>query len=840
MRKINVLLIIFIFISVSFLHNTLAQEYNRWDLPEHAKMRIGKGSVGTLTFSPDGKRLIVKSSIGLWVYDTHTGTELDFVPGDQSNILGLSPNANIYVSRDTDNTVSVRNITDGSVISTLQGETTDIKHTIVSHDEDIIVSKIGNEILAWDLGTGSIKRSIKLEVEWISDVALSPDGTTIASRSWNPDSYHLELWDVATGTLIRTLSRYARYMDDVLFTPDGKTIITSGETSVQLWDVSAGKRTINFSTPRHNSIAVSPNGETIATVGQKGLHLWDLATGEYIKHLGQHLWGIYNVAFSPDGTTLASSGRDELYLWDVESGTRKMSVKGHTSAIGGVAISPDGSVLATSNWPHINLWNPITGEHKHFIYGRGHHSYHFDLVYSPDGNILVSLDFSTIHLWDAFTNEHLAAIYTWRGHGQIPTQRITQQFNSFVFSPDGNHLVAGHTDHTIHIWYMGRTYIDALKGHTDVVSSIAFSPDNQTLISGSYDQTVRIWDFTARSNIATFTGHTDKINSVAVNPDGSKIASGSEDNIIILWEVATGNSITIHTQHTHGIEQLTFSIDGKTRVSCGAYEDPIIQIWDVANANLITNITDHSKGRPRVVFNPDGKTLFSTSYDGTVLLWDYAALLGGDDSEIQIFAEDANRDGSVDLQDLIYVASQFGKTGLDSPADVNADGVINIADLLLVAAALTDGNSAPSIDTGTNDSISAAEIQQWLDQAWQVNTSQPIYQNGIIVLQGLLARLTPEKTMLLSNYPNPFNPDTWIPYQLAKPADVTLRIYASDGLLIRTLVLGKKPAGRYQIRNDAVYWDGKNEFGEHAASGVYFYTLTAGNFSATRRMVVCK
>ena len=98
----------------------------------------------------------------------------------------------------------------------------------------------------------------------------------------------------------------------------------------------------------------------------------------------------------------------------------------------------------------------------------------------------------------------------------------------------------------------------------------------------------------------------------------------------------------------------------------------------------------------------------------------------------------------------------------------------------------------------------------------------------------------PTQTALLANYPNPFNPETWIPYQLSKPAEVTLRIYAVDGTLIRTLALGYQPARMYQSRTRAAYWDGKNEAGETVASGVYFYTFSAGDFTSTRKMLIRK
>ncbi len=91
-----------------------------------------------------------------------------------------------------------------------------------------------------------------------------------------------------------------------------------------------------------------------------------------------------------------------------------------------------------------------------------------------------------------------------------------------------------------------------------------------------------------------------------------------------------------------------------------------------------------------------------------------------------------------------------------------------------------------------------------------------------------------------ANFPNPFNPETWIPYQLSKFADVTLTIYNMRGVAVRKLMLGHKAAGIYQNRSRAAYWDGKNEFGEPVASGVYFYMLKAGDFTATRKMLIRK
>jgi hypothetical protein len=98
----------------------------------------------------------------------------------------------------------------------------------------------------------------------------------------------------------------------------------------------------------------------------------------------------------------------------------------------------------------------------------------------------------------------------------------------------------------------------------------------------------------------------------------------------------------------------------------------------------------------------------------------------------------------------------------------------------------------------------------------------------------------PRQSWLGQNYPNPFNPDTWIPYQLQDAAHVTIQIYDAKGGLVRTLELGQRAAGFYRSRAYAAYWDGRNNEGEPVASGVYFYHLCAGDFSATRRMVIAK
>ena len=209
-------------------------------------------------------------------------------------------------------------------------------------------------------------------------------------------------------------------------------------------------------------------------------------------------------------------------------------------------------------------------------------------------------------------------------------------------------------------------------------------------------------------------------------------------------------------------------------------------------------------------------------------------------TEPTVLAEDVNDDGIVDVNDLVLVAQQYGQTGTNA-ADVNGDGVVNIDDLILVAAEIeAEAMAAPSLHAEALEGLTVGDVKVWLSQARQRDMTDPSVQKGIQFLESLLASMVPKETLLLANYPNPFNPETWIPYQLSKSANVTLHIYAANGRAVRTLSLGHQPAGVYQNRSRAAYWDGRNALGEPVASGVYFYTLTAGDFTATRKMLIRK
>ena len=201
---------------------------------------------------------------------------------------------------------------------------------------------------------------------------------------------------------------------------------------------------------------------------------------------------------------------------------------------------------------------------------------------------------------------------------------------------------------------------------------------------------------------------------------------------------------------------------------------------------------------------------------------------------------DVNGDGNVDVLDLLVIVSKLGNTGTHIETDISGDGVVDILDLVLAAGMFDSVAAAPAAQPQTPDTLTAVEVQGWLTNARSLEVRDPIMKRGVLVLEQLLVSLTPTETELLANYPNPLNPETWIPYRLTEDAFVTLTIYDTVGQVVRTLDVGHRIASAYESRSKAIYWDGSNRFGEQVASGVYFYTLTAGDYSATRRMVILK
>lgn len=192
-----------------------------------------------------------------------------------------------------------------------------------------------------------------------------------------------------------------------------------------------------------------------------------------------------------------------------------------------------------------------------------------------------------------------------------------------------------------------------------------------------------------------------------------------------------------------------------------------------------------------------------------------------------------------DLQDMeagasYVVVAENLRTGIVTTKTVTGEAK-------RISAAWADLNRKSVVAAGDNLKVALYDSRGAIVSGpFQRTVTTTDIHNAYLTLQMRVGDVQPKDTLLAQNFPNPFNPETWIPYQLSTSADVTIQIYDITGRLVRTLELGWKPTGAYMTHSSAAYWDGRNELGERVASGPYFYTLQTHDFAATRRMVILK
>ena len=650
MEKIGLFLIVFLLTVVLWSSKSLAQDYTQWHLPEGAKMRLGKGATNDITFSPDGTQFAVTTRIGIWIYDTQTGTEITMLQqlGRGFGKVAFSPDGHTLACTTGSSgrgEVQLWDKASEKLVTTLPSPI-GISSLFFSKDgTKLACAGYFGRVHVWEISTETppvLITDVKLDFKSWSDfwlTELSPDGRflAIAMPDWQNRDFSIQLRDGTTGKLLHILAGHTRAVESITFSPDSKILVSGDEyETIRMWDTETGnlKSTMDwrFGTSTH-ALRFSPKGRFLASGHRDGVRLWhytvgegqhwDYAIGDYqnIMDLKEHKDYIYKFAFSPDELTLLTGSKDgTIIAWDTTTGNRRFTCTGHLEGIRGVALSETGGTITTLNQPvnppgvfQQRRWDINTGELLSTSFEKGIDA--TTMAVSPDGKTVVTHGVSgNCVLWDISSRS--PQMLTHFALDEFPRAGLNVRF---AFALDGKMLAAGGQDHTVHVWDIVNNSLEhkfTTKEHTNYVWSLAFSPDGKKLASGSRDEKFRISNIEDAKTLYLLGGHSWRVNSFAFSPDNKILASGSYE--LFLWDVESGTQIKHIKRHQRSIIwALAFSPDGNILLIGGGDG---LKMYDLPSERMLTldpGFTNILK------LSTDGKVLVSGSASGGILIWDW-------------------------------------------------------------------------------------------------------------------------------------------------------------------------------------------------------------------------
>jgi WD40 repeat protein len=515
----------------------------------------------------------------------------------------------------------------------LAGHTDWVWALAISPDGTWLASGDSGAVRIWDRVTGRNTATLTGHTGSVCALAISPDGTWLATAGGGFDDT-VRIWDLATGKSTAVLKTPAG-VTSVAISPDGTWLATAGrDGTVRIWGRATGKNTAILAghTDSVRAVAISPNGSWLASEGEdEALRVWDLATGSNTLTMKGHVGWEHALAISLDGTWLASAGGDKtVRIWDRATGTNIMTLAGHTNSVRAVAISPDGTWLATAGTDAtVRIWDRATGKNTLTVARQLGVS---ALAISPDGTWLASGGHDqVVRIWDMATSRSAATFMTEGSHAA----------GAVTISTDGTWLATTEQEGIVRIWDRATSENAAvLAGHSAGVSAVAISADGTWLATAcGDDKTVRIWDRATSSNSMTLAGHTGSVRAVAISPDGTWLAtagSNKDETVRIgnraigrmtielttvrIWDRATGSNIMTLNGHIGYVSTVAISPDGTWLATAGW--ERLVRIWDRATGSNIMTLNGHTNSVHAVAISPDGTWLATAGSDDTVRIWD--------------------------------------------------------------------------------------------------------------------------------------------------------------------------------------------------------------------------
>ena len=754
---------------------------------------LGKGRPTAAALSPDRTQLAVGTDDEIFLYDTQTGAEVARVPARYIGSLVYSPDGSILASKsayalyedyEDESKVRLRDTSNGQLIAEFDVDPS-ISQMNFSPDGTILGIRYGGaqsnkKIGLWNIPSAQQKPAPVLSG---SAFAFSPDGVTLAVAAvggpwgtmfflWNMNNWELSTFEGG---------RERPYIME--FSPDGTTL----------------------------AVATNPNRPADPS-NRSSVTLYDVASGRIKDALKFPDHRVLSLSFSPDGLRLAGKRRgpgSSVWVWDTESDsawvwdTESDEVK-HILGLDDWAWFRPGALFLNSN---VGFWDVDSGKEK-IIHRTEHQT---AIAFSHDGSIFAAAEATwydesgrgamSVKLWDTHSWQLKTTlsvpVSSWINERGIP---ISSWINELAFSYDGTTLTA--RQHLVGAWLWDtatgeiKTTLEDSGEHGYWERQFrALSPDGAfVLVDDSETETLELWDMDKGELKITFKGDNLTWNSALHD---SKLAYG-RDETVMLWNFLNGQFIdTIERERKtyYGyVGPMSFSPNGETLVC--SYGDNLVFLWDATPGGhtrhkaTFFGHSDHTPdnvpaGLSSLKFSPDGSILAGGGYGpdwrGKIWFWDVA--------------------GEGTMKNHIATIDTYGRT---------------------VSALEFSPDNATLASRGSNG----------VTLLWDtsLNNIPTVTEEGIAATPGL-----PTRTVLLANYPNPFNSTTQILYRLAAPGPVRLVIYNTLGQPVRTLVDEFQAIGRYQVQ-----WDCRDRYGSAVAAGVYVARLLSPGGVQTRRMLYLK
>ena len=844
-------------------------------------------SLSNMTVVPNGGLIGVAFSNLIELRDPHFGTLHATLRHDLPvNSIAFSPDGLLLASGSADGTVRIWDPRTETLQATLQAHMASVLSVAFSPDGLLLASASADGLVGlWDPHTETLQTTLGHESPVLS-IAFSPDGDFLATgstdgtaRLWDPHMVQLKAtlghespvesvafdgsmlvtgsqdgrvrqWEITTLTAPPSSSQTSEVPRGSESQPEGLTASTAAPLTETTLDESVVTLTLSGGTYERSSFrirdAITVSGISGATVGTFGVDR--VSDTEITVELE------FNGDFDTDATLTFTVGAGAIANYSGAAFTAQVPVSASTESL--VASTAASLTEATLDGSVVTLT----------LSGRTYERFSFrirdavtvsgipdvtvgtfDVDRVSDTQVTVELTFGgNINTNSTLTFTVAAgAIANYSGTAFTAHIPVTSGSESLVAATEAPLTEATLDESVVTLTLSGRVYEDSsfrirdavtvsgISGVTVGTFDVDRASDTQVTVELTFDGTDFDTDATltltvAAGAIAGYSGpaFTDQIPVTA-----------STESVLASTAAPLTESILDESV-------VTLTLNGRT------YERSSFRIRDAITVSGISGVTVGTFGVDRVSdteitieltfngnFQTDSRLIFTVGA-GAIVGYSGSALT----AEVPVTAgleADANNDGVVSIDDLVLVASNYGGTGQNA-ADVNGDGVVDIDDLTMVTSALDSAAAAPLAQPQALEMFTAADVKLWLSHAQGLDLADARVLRGILFLEQLLAALIPKESTLLPNYPNPFNPETWIPYRLAQDAFVTLTIYDGSGQIVRTLDVGYQSAAFYETRSKAIYWDGHNEVGEGVASGVYFYHLSAGDFSATRKMLIIK